>query len=135
MLNEESRKYFNRAFISSSSAFSYYAFANANHLDQMKSCSEIRSKEKLIQFLKTVDSKELDGCQTFSFTNVSAVPWGPTIENSETIGAFKTMTPNETYNSDNPPVMDTLFSFNSQVTVEMLTLAKQIIFMNTHRNT
>lgn len=116
MLNKESRKYFNRAFLSSSSGFSNYAFANSgNHLDQMKMCLEIHDKRKLIEFLKTVDSNDLEECQTLSFKNTTAVPWAPTIENSETIGAFKTETPIEIYNSDNPPVIDALFSFNSQV--------------------
>lgn len=115
MLNKESRKYFTRAFLSSGSAFSYYAFSDRNHLDQMKNCSEIHDEGKLIEFLKTVDSKDLEECQTFSFKNPNTVPWAPTTESPKTIGAFKTQPPNEIYNSDDPPVMDTLFSFTSEV--------------------
>lgn len=119
MLNKESRKYFNRAFISSSSSFSHYAYPDRNHLDQMKKCTKIDDEKKLIAFLKTVDSDGLDVCQTFSFTNANAVPWAPTIESAETVGAFKTKLANEMYSED-PAVMDTLFSFNSQVLVYCL---------------
>lgn len=115
MLNVESRKYFNRAFLSSGSAFSYYAFSNVNHLDHMKNCTEIHDREKLIEFLKTVHSNDLDECQTFSSKNANTVSYAPTIENPGTIGAFKVKSANEMYNSDDPPVMDTLFSFTSQV--------------------
>lgn len=115
MLNEESRKYFNRAFISSSSAFSYYGYADGNHFKQIQKCSESVGKEKLIEFLKTADIKALVECQSYTFESSVIVPWAPTIENASTIGAFKTKTPDEMYNSDNAPVMDAMFSFNSQV--------------------
>lgn len=115
MLNEESRKYFNRAFISSSSAFSYYGYADGNHFKQMQECSKTDDEEKLIEFLKTADIKTLIECQSHNFESSVIVPWAPTIENAGTIGAFKTKTPDEIYNSDNAPVMDAMFSFNSEV--------------------
>lgn len=116
MLNVDSVKYFKRAYLSSSSAFSpFYAFPNGNHLDKMKQCFKIEDQEKLIEFLKTANSIQLSACQTFKPKNIDNVPWGPTIENPATVGAFKIKSTDELYNSDDSPAIDTLFSFNSQV--------------------
>lgn len=81
----------------------------------MENCSKIHDKGKLIEFLKTAHSNDFNECQTFSSKNANAVTWGPTIESPRTVGAFKVKRPEEIYDSVDPPVMDALFSFNSQV--------------------
>lgn len=112
MINEESRKYFNRAYASSSSAFSAYALHRANHVQKVQECFHIEQMDKLLEHLKVANSSALVKCSSF----------GPTVENPRTAGAFLTRTPNEVYNSKRAPVMDAMFSFNSQVHFIMLLL-------------
>lgn len=117
MLNEESRKYFNRALAMSSTAFNYYALFEPNHLKRMQDYTKVEDNAKLIEYLKNADSKTLANC--YQTGNLELIlldsPWVPTIESPSTKGAFITKTPEEIYNSDAAPVMDTMFSFNSQV--------------------
>ncbi len=116
MLNEESRKYFNRAYLGSSSAFNFYAISRVGHLQQMKEFSKIDEEDKLIEYLKTADSCVLSAFYPPSATGKTLyVPWVPTIEDSNTVGAFITKTPEEIYHSDKAPIMDTMFSIASKV--------------------
>lgn len=116
ILNEESRKYFNRAYLSSGTAFTYFALSTGDHLVRMQEFSKINETNDLIEYLKTVDSMTLANCHTMdSIEYRLSSPWAPTIENSKAHGAFLTRIPDEIYNSANAPAMDTLFSFNSQV--------------------
>ncbi|XP_031623525.1 esterase B1-like [Contarinia nasturtii] len=115
MLNEESRKYFNRAFAMSSSALNFYALYEPNHLEIMQNFSNIQDKDKLIEHLKKEDSAILEQFRSTTSRGLVLLqsPWVPTIENSTTKGAFITESPEEIYKSK-APVMDTLFSFTSQ---------------------
>lgn len=129
MLNKESRKYFNRAFASSGSAFSFYALSKDDHLKRMQEFSKINDKDKLIEFLKTANSKELSESQPFSFGKILYAPWVPTIESSTTKGAFISTKPDEIYNSNEAPVLDSLFSVTS-VVFNLIALFIQGMFYN-----
>lgn len=123
VLNEESRKYFNRAFLSSSSAFNYYTLNETNHLQRMKEFSKIYDERHLIEYLKTVDSDILSKCHQYGIPDGRdlSVPWAPTIEDPDTVGAFITQSPQDIYNSEKAPVMDVMFSFNSKVSKSLNT--------------
>lgn len=110
MLNDSSRKYFNRVYASSSSAFSAYALHRANHLQKAHECFQINEMDKLIKYLKTTNSSTLVKC----YPSPSPA-WVPTIENSRAVGAFLTQTSDEIYGSNKVSPLDTMFSFNSQV--------------------
>lgn len=112
MLNTESRKYFYRTFSGSGSAFSYDALIKGNNIDKVKECTKINNTEKLVHFLKTANSSTLTDCHP---ANDIIFEWLPTIESPNTVGAFITKTPEEIYNSDEAPIMDTLFSFTNKV--------------------
>lgn len=116
MLNEKSRKYFNRAFIMSGTALTFFALSEINHMDRMHGCAGVQNTEKLIDYLKTTDAETIAKCHfTTGFDNLFTSPWAPTIENATTNGAFITRMPEEIYSYDRSLAMDTLFSFTSQV--------------------
>ncbi|XP_055325786.1 esterase B1-like [Sitodiplosis mosellana] len=116
MLNEESRKYFNRAFALSSSSLNNYVLYEPNHLERMQKISNIQDKLQLVEYLKTADSTEL--AKILRTNDLGQIllqaAWVPTIESPETKGAFITKSPDEIYKSDAAPVMDTMFSIVSQ---------------------
>lgn len=117
MFNEESRKYFNRAFAMSGPAFHNITLTRGNHIDRMRECSKFNDTDEIIEYLRTTDSKELTKCyfrKDWGKTNLST-EWAPTIENANANKAFFTQTPEEMFESDEAPVLDTLFSFTSQV--------------------
>ncbi|XP_031627086.1 esterase B1-like [Contarinia nasturtii] len=116
MLNEESRKYFQRALLLSSTALNYYTLYEPNHLERMQKHSNIQDKDELVEYLKTLDSDTLSQCETTSDfgTILLQSHWVPTIEDSKTKGAFLTKHPEEIYQSDEAPAMDTVLSMTSQ---------------------
>lgn len=117
MLNEESKKYFNRAILLSSTALNYYALHEPNHLESLQQISKIRDEHKLVEYLKTTNSFTLATIQaTNDFGKILLkTPWAPTIESPTTKGAFITKHPEEIYKSEKAPVIDTIFGFTSQV--------------------
>lgn len=115
LLNKESRGFFKRAFLSSSSAFTHHSLVRANHLQRMKDLTEINDIEELIEYLKIADSEFLSTQYAFNTTETLTYPFVPTIESPNTVGAFITETPDEIYNSGETPAMDTMFSFTSKV--------------------
>lgn len=116
MLNEESRKYFNRAYLSSGVALNYWSLSHTNHVKRMQEYSKIEDMEKLVEYLKTSDSETFDDCYRWDeFGNILLSPWAPTIESSDTVGAFLTKTPEQIYNSDGAPTIDALFAFTTHV--------------------
>lgn len=116
MLNEDSRKYFNRAFLLSGSAFDFFALSESDHFERIQEFAKIFDREQLIEFLKIANSTDLANLHTLSsFGKTLISPWAPTIENPKTVGAFLTKPLKEIYQSNNAPVMDTMFSFTSQV--------------------
>lgn len=120
MLNQISRKYFNRAFLSSGTALSFHHFAEANHLQRMMEYSKIDDKDQLIEYLKVADSDFLSRCYPVVIDSQTYyLPWVPTIESPEIDGAFITTTPEQIYNSNEAPIMDVMFSFNSKVSVHL----------------
>lgn len=117
ILNEESRNYFQRAFVVSGAALDYFALYEPDHYKRVQECFDIEDKTKLIEYLKSTDSKILAECyatQDFGKLLVS-LPWVPTIENPSTKGAFLTKSPEDILNSNEAPMMDILFSFTSEV--------------------
>ena len=121
MLNEESRKYFNRAFVMSSTALNSYAFRKANHVQHLQEYSKTCKMNDLIEYLKKTNATVLNKSYRFDyFGNVVHPTYVPTIENPNAIGAFMTKTPEELYRSDSAPIMDAMFSFTSQVTTWFL---------------
>lgn len=120
MLNAESRKYFNRAYLGSSSAFNFYAISKVDHLQQTKEFSKIDDEFKLIEYLRTASSDVLASFYPLSAKGKSMyVPWVPTIESRNTVGAFMTRNPEEIYGTDDAPIMDTMFSIASKVQTEI----------------
>lgn len=92
--------------------FNYDHLLERNHIAIVENCTEIKNNtEALIKYLKTADPNILTRCANVSHS----VVWAPTIESSQTQGAFITKNPIELYNSNNAPVIDTLFGFNSEV--------------------
>lgn len=84
----------------------------------MQDSVNITDIKKLIDNLKEADSQFLTKVYPTDTNFVTLTfPWVPTIESSSAVGAFVTKPPNEVYNSDEAPVMDVMFSFNSKVFV------------------
>lgn len=116
MLNEESRSYFTRAYTSSGSAYSYFALREGNHRKKLQECFQINDLANLLEYLRATDSDILVECYFQMDWGKTIRPnWVPTIEEPGTPGAIITQSLDEIYNSDKAPVMDTMFSFNSQV--------------------
>lgn len=115
MANEVSRKYFNRAFAMSSSGFNPYALRKADHVQEIQKCSQMYDMDKLIEYLKTANGSAFDTCYPWTFPGDLDPIWVPTIEKSNTKGAFLTKTLEEIYQSDKAPIMDSMFSFASRV--------------------
>lgn len=113
----ESRKYFNRAFASSSSAFNRYAISRTNHVHHIQNCSQFNDMDKIIEYLRTSEmAKILYECYPLeTIMGKNLYLYVPTIEMPNIRGAFITKTPDEIYNSTEAPVMDTMFSFASEV--------------------
>lgn len=115
MLNEESRKYFNRAFALSSSAFSSYALRQADHVQHLENYSKINEMNDLIAYLKSSNSTILTESYRYDFFGEIRPIWVPTIESPNTIGAFITERPDELYRTGRAPAMDAMFSLTNQV--------------------
>lgn len=116
MLNTKSRQFFNRVFATSGAAFSSFAIRKANHAQVLQECTEIYDPKKLVEHLKTADKNALRTCSPFDVASGSLIiTWVPTIERANISGAFLTKTPEEIYNSNEAPVMDAMFAFNTQV--------------------
>ena len=115
MVNEESRKYFNRAYAASSSSLTFYALRRTTHLQPIRECSQLDQIDEIIDYLKTTSVETLAKCYSNRNMNCILLNWAPTIEPSGTIGAFLNRSAEEIYKSDSAPVMDALFSFTSQV--------------------
>lgn len=116
MLNAESRKYFNRAFLSSGTILNYYALSEGNHLARMQKSTQISNITELIEFLKIVDIKTLNEYNSYNgFDKLLSVSWGPTIENDTTTGAFITMRPEEMYALGQVSPIDIVFGFADRV--------------------
>lgn len=107
MLSQQSRKYFKRAFLSSGSA-GERLFREGNNVKEIQECLQInKTGGDLVEYLKTANVSELSNCNYLT--------WIWTIESSEVPGAFISNNPDEIYKSDKAPIMDTMFSFGSQV--------------------
>lgn len=107
MLNQQSRKYFKRAFLSSGSVSQLW-FRKKNYLKEVQECLQINKMSgDLVEYLKTANVSELSNC--------NYIHWALTIESSNVPGAFISNTPDEIYKSDKAPIMDAMFSFGSQV--------------------
>lgn len=109
MLNSESRKYFTRAYLNSGSA-SPWKVQDFNHTQRLQKCLEVNATgSALVEYMKAVNFTTLAKC--------SNLTWIVFYESPDATDAFITKTPHEIYNSDNPPVMDTMSSITSQVRI------------------
>lgn len=106
-LNEESRKYFTRAF-TSSGAISFWNLPIESNVQKIQNCLGInKTGNSLAEYMKTANSTTLKKCdETF---------WFLSIERPNATNAFVTKTPKEIYTSDKPPVLDILFATASMV--------------------
>lgn len=119
MLNEESRKYFNRALVISNTAFSGTALFKPDHVEHIRTCSKLQKMDHLIEYIKTSNVSTLRECYSYEFITESPARWAPTIEIPNAVNAFMTETPDEILNSDKAPVMDAMFSFATQVHITL----------------
>lgn len=116
MFNEQSRQYFNRAYAASGTMFTATAFNATTHWHRIPRCFGVNdNRNEIIEYLKTADSKILRTCDPYIYPGELQLNWVPTIECQNTSGAFLTQTPDEIFNSGTAPIMDTMFSFTSQV--------------------
>lgn len=114
MANEESRKYFNRAYILSGSLFNYFALTEEGHLERMLECSQTKDQTSLIDYLKTTDAEKLLECYFVTDWGKTIKPkWAPTIEKPNAKMPFITQSLDKTY--ENTPALDVVFSFTDQV--------------------
>lgn len=87
-LNEESRKYFHRAFPMSGTPLSYFAaLASNNHTDLVVEIAKsnghsITNQHELIGYLKNVSSEEIfaGGPQIIPNERTLNMPWAPIVE-------------------------------------------------------
>lgn len=129
MLHDESRKYFNRVFAFSGSAFCAYAMRKPNHVQLIQECSQIYDMNKLIDYLKSSKTSTLNACYPWIYPGGLISKWVPTIESPNTKGRFFTKTPDDIYSSGKAPPMDSMFSFTSQVHL----LTKRVYFTRINR--
>lgn len=117
MLNAESRKYFNRAFASSGTGSVWFILRKANHVPEIRKCLRTNetNMDKLVAQLKTADRRVLQMCSLHDFSKSFVLTWVPTVEKANAREPFLTKSPNDIYNSDDAPIMDSLFSFNAEV--------------------
>ena len=114
MLNQESRKYFNRAFVMSGSAFVKYILRKNNHVNYLREYLKITDMNEMIEFLKNANAFLIKRYPYDIFSEFNP-RYVATIENAKTSGAFMSKMPDELYRSDDAPKMDTMFSFTEQV--------------------
>lgn len=122
MLNEESRKYFHRAFVLSNTAFAPFAIRKSNHIRRIHKCTRIFGITKMVEYLKVANATILSKCR--QYLNFLNPPWVPTIESQG--GGFLIKMPDDIYDSDKAPAMDTMFSFTNQVTISRMKLMHSI---------
>lgn len=116
MLNVNSRKYFQRAYASSGTAFSSFSLRRRNHMQLLQNCSHLNDVTKIIEYLKETDAmKILFDC--YPAENGTRRVWAPTIEMPTAVDPFLTKTPNDIYDSNDAPVMDAMFSFSEEVSL------------------
>lgn len=94
MFNAESRKYFNRAYCSSGTAFNPFALREENHIEQVKQCAKTNRIDQMLQYLKTTNYSILANCCMLGYhADGDLYPiWLPTIEDNSTENAFLTKT-------------------------------------------
>lgn len=109
MLNEQSRKYFHRAFVLSNTAFSPFAIRRANHIRRIRKCTKIFDITKMVKYLKKAKAETLTEC--YPYKHDLNPTWVPTIERNR---GFLTRMPDEIYNSNKAPIMDAMFSFTAK---------------------
>lgn len=113
MLNKESRKYFTRAYLVSSSVFSKYVISEANNVKQVQNCAQMKDDRQLIDYLKTANASVLKTCDEYEGRLITK--WKVTIEHPDAIEAFITKTPDDIYSSGEVSAIDAVFSFASAV--------------------
>lgn len=118
MLSKESRKYFQRAFSASGTAFQPYALTKVDHVQHVKDCLNVTEMDELLKHLKSDDSDTLMNCPHYESSGDFSLIFAPVIESENTTNAFLTKTPEGIYNDlagEDAPVMDAMFSFTAQV--------------------
>lgn len=91
-----------------SGSLNYWKLRKDNHVPLIQKCLQIyNTNPELVDYLKIANYTNLFKCNHLN--------WAVSVENPNVAGGIITKTPEEIYNSENPPVLDTLFSFASQV--------------------
>lgn len=117
MLNKESRSYFQRAYADSGSAFQPYVFTRTDHVQHVQNCSNITETDKLLEYLKTVNSSNLmRACSLEVTPDIFNIVWSAVVESNDTKHAFITKTLEEIYKdaNDGALAIDAMFSFTGQ---------------------
>lgn len=100
----------------SGSVYSYFAMTEGNHLHKMQECAGTRDIKQIIRYMRTSDSKDINQCYFKDDWGKTLKPeWVPTIEPKGTKNGFLTESPDKIWASNEAPVLDSLFSFVSQV--------------------
>lgn len=116
MLNPESRKYFQRAFASSGVALIYFVVRKSSHVHTLQECTGIQDPKALLGYLQIADADTLRRCSPDIVKGGSLLnSWVPSVERKNINRPFLTKTPEEIYDANEVPAMDTMFTFNTQV--------------------
>lgn len=108
-------------YAASGTIFSGTAFNKTTHWQRIPECFGINDdREQIMEFLKEANSRILSACYPFVYPGQIQMHWVPTIESQNTTGAFLTQTPEEIFNSKKAPIIDTMFSFTSQVYIRTM---------------
>lgn len=112
MLNEQSRKYYKRAFaIGGSALFAKPpSLLRQDNMYLMKDCTKIQDTNKLVKYLETESLSDIYNCLRSNNSEF----WTPTIERPNAIQPFLTQEPEDIYKSDQKPIMDAMFAFTSE---------------------
>lgn len=113
ILNDESHKYFQRAYADSGSAFQPYVITKTDHVQHLQDCLNITGMDQLIERLNMENSIKLMNCSTNEAPNPFNIIWAPVVENSNAKNPFLTKTIEDIYNGM-ALAMDVLFSFTAQ---------------------
>lgn len=109
MLNKESRRFVNRAYLASGSSLNpaFHPWRRPSQMQNVKIYFQKNDTNTLIEYLKIASNKDL----IYSASHF----WIPVVENRNAPSAFLTDVPENILKSRDAPVMDTMFSFTDQV--------------------
>lgn len=100
----------------SGSLYSYFALTTGNHLKKVQECANTRDPNQIVKYLQEADVGDITKCYFADDMGKTLKPeWVPTIEAPGTMNGLITESPDVIWKSLKAPVIDTLFSFVTQV--------------------